>query len=155
MADLTVLDRAFTFLMGRLIETGRAPHYTDLARHLGCSVDEGRAVLRDLMKTTFPGWLHPRTDYIVSFPPLNAMPTQYRITVGGNQRWTAQCGFEALAVTWLFPRQLVRIDAPCLDCNEPIRVEMRDGQIQTSDPSTIVGHLNIPYTTAVEDRPFM
>ena len=49
------------------------------------------------------GWLHPETDYVASFPPLNNLPTQYRITVRGEQKWFAQCGFEATSVTWLFP----------------------------------------------------
>ena len=30
------------------------------------------------------GWLHPETDYIASFPPLNGLPTQYRVTVRGE-----------------------------------------------------------------------
>ena len=66
------------------------------------------------------GWLHPETDYIASFPPLNNLPTQYRISVRGEQRWFAQCGFEATSVTWLFPGETVRVDAPCLDCGDPM-----------------------------------
>ena len=66
------------------------------------------------------GWLHPETDYIASFPPLNGLPTQYRVTVRGEQKWFAQCGFEATSVTWLFPGERVRIDAACLDCGDPL-----------------------------------
>jgi hypothetical protein len=87
------------------------------------------------------GWLHPETDYIASFPPLNNLPTQYRITVGGEQRWFAQCGFEATSATWLFAGQTVRVDAPCLDCGDPVTVEMRDGRITWADPPGVVGHL--------------
>ena len=57
------------------------------------------------------GWLHPETDYIASFPPLNSLPTQYRVSVRGEQRWFAQCGFEATSVTWLFPGETVRVEA--------------------------------------------
>jgi hypothetical protein len=32
-------------------------------------------------------WLHPDTDYIVAFAPSSNLPTQYRITVGGQQKW--------------------------------------------------------------------
>jgi hypothetical protein len=38
----------------------------------------------------------------------------------------------------------VRIDAPCLDCNGPIAVEMRDGQLLTIDSPEVIGHLNQP-----------
>ena len=80
------------------------------------------------------GWLHPETDYIASFPPLNSLPTQYRVTVRGEQNWFAQCGFEATSVTWLFPGETVRVDAPCLDCGDPVTVEMRDGRLTWVDP---------------------
>jgi hypothetical protein len=90
MADTQVLDRTFHVIMSRLVETGRAPHYTDLAAALGCTVEEGRHALRALMSSGVQGWLHPGTDYIVSLAPLNSLPTQYRITVEGQQKWFAQ-----------------------------------------------------------------
>ena len=37
-----------------------------------------------------PAWLHPDTDYIVSFAPFHNLPTQYRISVDGQQKWFAQ-----------------------------------------------------------------
>ena len=90
MADLQTLDKAFDIIMRRMVETGAAPHYTDLAAEMGCSVEEGRGVIHDLMATGYPGWLHPDTDWIASFPPFSNIPTQYRITVDGEQKWYAQ-----------------------------------------------------------------
>jgi hypothetical protein len=91
MADPAVLDRAFQIIMQRLVDTGQAPHYTELAAALGCgTVDEGRQTLHDLMGTGIPCWLHPGTDYIASFAPFNNLPTQYRIAVNGQQKWFAQ-----------------------------------------------------------------
>ncbi len=97
MADPQLMDRAFQRIMRSLVETGRAPHYAEVARALGLPAEDGRALLRDVMAAYPIGWLHPETDYIASFPPLNNLPTQYRISVGGAQRWFAQCGFEARA----------------------------------------------------------
>ena len=90
MTDLAMLDRAFHGIMKRFTDTGQAPHYTELAAGLGLPVEEGRQVLRDLISTGIPAWLHPGTDYIVSVAPFNNMPTQYRITVDGQQKWFAQ-----------------------------------------------------------------
>ena len=90
MTDLAMLDRAHHGIMRRFVETGIAPHYTELAASLGLPVEEGRQVLRDLIATGIPAWLHPGTDYIVSVAPFNNMPTQYRITVDGQQKWFAQ-----------------------------------------------------------------
>ncbi|MFQ6029145.1 MAG: hypothetical protein ACE5Q6_16825 [Dehalococcoidia bacterium] len=90
MTDLATLDRAFHTVMQRFINTGQAPHYTELAAELGLSVAEGRQTLHDLMDTGYAAWLHPGTDYLVSFAPFNNLPTQYRITIDGEQKWFAQ-----------------------------------------------------------------
>jgi hypothetical protein len=90
MADLKLLDRAFHSIMRRFVETGRAPHYTELAADLSLSMEEGRQVLHDVMEAGHPAWLHPGTDYIVSFAPFNNLPTQYCVTIDGEQKWFAQ-----------------------------------------------------------------
>ena len=142
MPDVQLMDRMFQRIMRALVDTGRPPHYAELARTLGLTVADGRQLLHDVMAAYPIGWLHPETDYIASFPPLNGQPTQYRVTVGGEQKWFAQCGFEATSVTWLFPAQTVRVQAPCLDCGEPMAIEMRDGRLLTVEPASLVGHLN-------------
>jgi hypothetical protein len=90
MRDTTELDRAFAAIMARMVETGQAPHHTELATELGVPPDEGRVLFEELMGAGIPGWLHPGTDYIASFPPFNNQPTQYRITIDGHQKWFAQ-----------------------------------------------------------------
>ena len=90
MAELALLDKAFSNIMTRMVETGQAPHYTELAADLGLTLEEGRQTLHDLIATGIPAWLHPDTDYLVSFPPFNVLPNQYRITVRGEQKWFAQ-----------------------------------------------------------------
>lgn len=90
MTDLAVLDHAHRTIMRWFIETGQAPHYVELARDLGVGVEEGRQVLHDLMDSGVPAWVHPQTDYIVSVAPFNNLPTQYRVTIDGHQKWFAQ-----------------------------------------------------------------
>jgi hypothetical protein len=90
MAEAELLDRAHAAIMRRFIATGQAPHYTELARELGLSMEEGRRLLPELMAAGIPGWLHPDTDYIVSFPPFHNLPTQYRVSVEGEQKWFGQ-----------------------------------------------------------------
>jgi hypothetical protein len=155
MADPGLMDRLFHRVMRALVETGRAPHYAELAPALGLTIEQGRRLLLDVMQAYPIGWLHPDTDYIASFPPLNSLPTQYRITVGGEQKWFAQCGFEATSVTWLFPGATVRVDAPCLDCGESIRVEMRDGRLVAIDPPGVVGHLNYGFGPSRGRPPYL
>jgi hypothetical protein len=89
MAETALLDRAFHSIMMRLVETGQAPHYTELAAELGLPVEEGRQTVHDLIATGIPAWVHPGTDYIVSFAPFHSLPTQYAITVEGQRNWFA------------------------------------------------------------------
>jgi len=90
MGEATLLDHAFHGIMKRMVETGQAPFYTELAQELGLSVEEGRKTLHDLFSAGIAGWLYPQTDHIVSFAPFNNLPTQYRITVDGRQKWFGQ-----------------------------------------------------------------
>ncbi|MFC1883733.1 hypothetical protein ACFL2O_03085 [Thermodesulfobacteriota bacterium] len=90
MNDLKELDRTYAIIMKRMVDTGQAPHYTEIAKEVGVPPEEGRKRLHDLFSAGIPGWLFPNTDYIVSFAPFNNLPTQYRITIDGEQKWFAQ-----------------------------------------------------------------
>jgi len=91
MTNPTDLDRTFHFIMKRMVESGQAPHYTEVASNFGISMEEGRKALHDLLGTPgIPGWFFPNTDYIASFAPFNNLPTQYRITIEGQQKWFGQ-----------------------------------------------------------------
>ena len=155
MADGRLMDQAFHRLMQSIVESGSALHYAELARALGVTVEDGRQLLHAVMQAYPIGWLHPETDYIASFPPLNNLPTQYRVTVRGEQKRFAQCGFEATSVTWLFPGTTVRVEAPCLDCGQPMVLEMRDGELITIDPPGLVGHLNWGFGPSRGRPPFL
>ena len=90
MAELATLDQAYYTVMQRLIHRGQAPHYTELAADMGLGMEAGKQLLYDLIDSGIPAWLHPETDYIVSFAPFHNLPTQYRMTVDGEQKWFAQ-----------------------------------------------------------------
>ena len=91
MSEPGRMDKTFLLIMKTFVETGQAPHYTELATGLGVSIEEGRKALHELFSLPmFPGWLYPHTDYITSFPPFNNLPTQYRVTIDGQQKWFAQ-----------------------------------------------------------------
>lgn len=55
---------------------------------------------------------------------------------------------------WLFPGRTVRIDAPCLDCGEPLAVEVRDGALLAVEPDSMVGYTRSAVGGAAADRPF-
>ncbi len=91
MNPQSLFDRTYQVILNTMIDTGRAPHYTEIAAKLGLTVQEGRKALHDLVALGIPGiWLFPDTDYIGSFAPFSNLPTQYRISVDGEQKWFGQ-----------------------------------------------------------------
>ena len=55
---------------------------------------------------------------------------------------------------WLFPGKTIRIEAPCLDCGEPMVVEMRDEEILVVEPDTMVGYTSAEVGGEASTRPF-
>lgn len=154
MADPQQLDRTFHFVMESFVQRGQAPHYIEIAQAFSVSPEEGKQLLHELMSAGLAAWLYPDTDLISSFAPFNNLPNQYRITIGGQQKWFGQCGLESLAVGWLFPGQEIQIETVCLDCGEPIRVGIRDGVVQSQDPPGIYGYVDIPFREWRQNWPY-
>lgn len=144
MSEPTQLDRTFDFILETFVARGHGPHYTEIARRFGVTPEHGKRLLHDVIGTGGPIWLQPGTDLIASFAPFNAQPTQYRVSVDGRAGWFAQCGFEALAMSWVFPGRLVQIDSPCVDCGESLQVQLRDGVFKGHDPAGIVCYAPLP-----------
>ena len=90
MSESTQLDRTYAFIIKRFIETGQAPFYIEIASELSISVEEGRKALHELLRAGMAAWVFPNTDYIASFSPISNLPTQYRITIEGQQKWFGQ-----------------------------------------------------------------
>ncbi len=154
MADSDQLDRTFHFIMQHFVGTGRAPHFTDIAREFDVSPADGQRLLHDVMALGLPNWLFPDTDLIVSFAPFNNLPTHYRVSVDGEQNWFAQCGLESTAISWLFPGQSVQVDAPCLATGEPLRLVMRDGEVEGATPESMCIYVELPFACWSANLPF-
>ena len=148
MADPEIIQIAYTTVLQHFISHGRAPHYTELAQILDIMNSEARELQVEAAQAGVACWLVPQTDYIESWAPFYNVPNHHRITVDGEQKWYGQCGIEALAVRWMFPGKNVRLDSICLDCGEPIVVEMQGEEILNIDPADAVGHINNPFSAA-------
>jgi len=90
MAEPSQLDKTYNFILRYMRDNGPAPHFTEIAKELGVSMEEGRQALHKLMEAGVPGWLFPGTDLLVSMAPFNNLPNQYRITIDGEQKWYGQ-----------------------------------------------------------------
>ena len=139
-------DRARLYheVMTGYVEYGVAPHYLELASRLGWESEQARTVLHEVTELGLPMWLHPGTDLVASFAPFSSLPTLYRLSIDGVAHGYAQCGLEALAVSWLFPGREIRMESLCPDCGEPLSLNMRDGEMLSMEPPTTVAHINVP-----------
>jgi hypothetical protein len=90
MTDANLVQQAYTAIQQHFIETGRAPHFTELASTLKITPDEARIVQRDAAKAGVGCWISPDTDYIASWAPFSNIPTQYLVTIEDQQTWYAQ-----------------------------------------------------------------
>jgi hypothetical protein len=57
-------------------------------------------------------------------------------------------------VSWLFPDRQLSIEAPCLDCGEPIRMTVTNGEIQDVTPGSAVVHVNVPLLEWRDNWPY-
>ena len=90
MAEPELVQRAYTTILRYNIEHGAAPHFTELARELDVSPDEARALQRETTDAVIGCWISHDTDYVHSWAPFSNLPTQYRVSVEGEQKWYAQ-----------------------------------------------------------------
>lgn len=90
MTDVKLMDQVYHNVMSAFVARGQAPHFTELARDFSVTPEAGKDLLHGLIATGVPGWLHPETDLLASLGPFNNLPTMYRISVNGEQRWFGQ-----------------------------------------------------------------
>jgi hypothetical protein len=90
VAQSKLVQKAYTAVVEHFIETGRAPHYTELAQTLGIQPVEARDVQRQAAEASLACWFVQDADYVESWAPFSNVPTHYLVTVEGEQRWYGQ-----------------------------------------------------------------
>ena len=90
MEHAHLIQPAYTHILQQFIETGRGLHFTELASMLDISVEEARDVQQKAAEAGVGCWITPDTDYIASWAPFSNVPTQYLITIEGQQKWYGQ-----------------------------------------------------------------
>ena len=48
----------------------------------------------------------------------------------------------------------MHIDSVCLDCGEPIHVEVKDGTIEAAEPDGLIGHVSVPVGRWIFNLPY-
>ncbi len=90
MNEPTLVQRAYTAVVEHFIKTGRAPHYTELGTILGLRPDEAKQAQHAAAESAIGCWFVKDTDYVESWAPFSNVPTNYRVTINGEQKWYGQ-----------------------------------------------------------------
>ena len=125
-------------VFSRAAATGLVPQPPEIAEALGRSEDEVRAALKTLAagKVLI---LAPNDGNIWAANPFCAVPSGFRVSAGGKTYWGI-CIWDALGIAAALGSDAV-IDAPCGDCGEPMRLEVRGGKLASSEG---VVHFAVP-----------
>jgi hypothetical protein len=120
-----------------IVETGRAPTAVELAARAGTDEADVGAAWRRL-HDAHALVLDDRGE-IRMLNPFSAVPTTFRVTVGGRS-WYANCGWDAFGIGAALHADSV-IHTECADCHEPLRIAVRDGR---PDPGDLIWHVLVP-----------
>lgn len=114
-------------LYRRFLAEGRPPTPTEAARDMGVEPEEVEAAYRRLHEGRAIV-LHPGSAEVWMANPLSAVPTPFRVTVGGRHHW-GNCAWDALGVIAMLGGD-GRLETVCGDCGEPMRVELSGGELR-------------------------
>ena len=110
--------------------TARVPQPPQIAAALGRTEAEVKQALRDLAagKVLI---LAPNDGDIWAANPFCAVPSGFRVESDGKTYWGI-CIWDSLGIAAALGRDAV-ISAPCGDCGEPMRLEVRDDRLARSE----------------------
>lgn len=86
------IKATYRTVLTHFIEHGRAPHYSELAQALDVPIDKARELQREAAGAgpVASCWMAHDTDHIESWAPFSNVPTHFKISVDGMQRWFGQ-----------------------------------------------------------------
>jgi hypothetical protein len=131
-------DDVRMYVFGTSAETGRVPQPPEIANALGRTIEE----VREALKTLAAGKvliLAPNDGNVWAANPFCAVPSGFRVSAGGKTYWGI-CIWDSLGIAAALGQDAV-IDAPCGDCGEPMRLEVRGSKLVRSEG---VVHFAVP-----------
>jgi Alkylmercury lyase len=138
--DQSTLDNEVRLhLYRRFVEDGRPPTVAETAEALGITEREAGASYRRLAEGHVIV-LEPGTLDVWMANPLSARETPFRVRTVDGREYFGNCTWDAPGVLGMLHTDGV-VDTSCPDCDEPLRLEIRDGELQ---PVRAIGHFAVP-----------
>jgi hypothetical protein len=136
-------------IFAELLSRGSAPSVAATATALGLSEEEAAAAY-DRLATGRVIVLRPGTRDVLMAAPLSAVPTRYVVRMPDGRSHYGNCVWDALGLMAML-RSDGDVVATCPDCEAPLELSVRDGQLE---PSDAVVHFAVPPARWWEDIVF-
>lgn len=117
-------DRHFVY--SHFAETTRPPSVDETAAHFGISTEEATELYKEL-HNRHALFLDLDTMAIRMANPFSGIPTDFKVHVNGKT-YFANCAWDMLGIPAALHCDAV-IDTVCTESNDPVRLEIKDGQI--------------------------
>ena len=132
-----------------VVANGRPPTVAETATAFGRDRDEIEGAYRRL-HDAHALVLFPGTTGVWMANPFCFAATPHRVSAGGRE-WTATCAWDALGIPGALHGD-GSIDTECACCSEPLRLEVRDGELV--DGADLLVHFLVPARKWWEDIGF-
>ena len=136
-------------IFAELLSHGAPPSVGATATALGLSEEEATAAY-DRLATGRVIVLRPGTRDVLMAAPLSAVPTRYVVRMPDGRSHYGNCVWDALGVMVML-RSDGDVVATCPDCEAPLELSVRNGQLE---PSDAVVHFAVPPARWWEDIVF-
>jgi hypothetical protein len=146
--DDTLLWQTRAFIYRHFADTTRPPSLQETAHNFDIDVEHAELLYKDLHER-HALFLEPNTVTIRMANPFSGIPTDYKVNANGKTYY-ANCAWDMLGIPAALHSDAV-IDAKCAESNEPIQLEVRDGQVLASDAKV---HFPLPFARWYDDLVF-
>jgi hypothetical protein len=138
--DQTVLDNEVRlYLYRHFVEHARPPTTAETASALGVAERDAARSYRRLAEGHVIV-LEPGTLDVWMANPLSARPTPFPVRTADGREYFGNCAWDAPGILGMLHTDGT-VDTSCPDCDEPLRLEIRGGELQ---PVRAVGHFAVP-----------
>jgi hypothetical protein len=127
MSNNPLLWQVRGFVYNHFADTTRPPSVEDTAKHFSIEIEEAGALYKDL-HNRHAFFLEPDTLNILMANPFSGIPTDFKVHADGKT-YHANCAWDMLGIPVALHSGGV-IEAVCTESNDPVQLEVRDGQIQ-------------------------
>lgn len=130
------------YVFDYFLSHGQAPVLEQIMREHRLSRTTAYSVLKDL-ETARHLVLIPGTQRILMANPFSNVTTPFKVKTVGREYFAA-CAWDLIAFHVMMDRKEVEINSYCHHCAEPIRIVLKNGKVESSQPRNPLVYISIP-----------